>query len=70
MLYYMVKGNPCNYAHGELFTEHEMRTLDFAPPFKICEPVYIKKNETFFSFGCRFPIDNATIKKLEEVYKF
>ena len=61
MLYYQVQGDPCNYAKGELFTESEMHRLDYAPPFKICKPVYVKKTETYWFFGARFPMENAVI---------
>lgn len=66
MKYYQIKDDPANYAHGELFTEAEMRTLDFAPPKRLCRLVEIKKSEVHFFFGIRLPDEDAEINVLQE----
>lgn len=66
MKYYQVKGDPCNWAHGELFTENEYAHMKRRPNKRYLRLVKISSHEVHFFFGIRLPDEDAQIEVISE----
>lgn len=66
MKYYQIKGDPCNWAHGELFTENELAHMKNPPAKRLLREVNVSSRSVHMFFGIRFPDEDAIVEVIRE----